>query len=112
MIRRQLAPYRTTSGSLLNTLTSCGAKIRNAEDTKARKTALKKLARHTACSARSGRFAPRFCPTSVAAADPSPQEGRVEKITIRIATVYPAVAWLPKDWTIRTITSQLAVAIR
>src|ERR1051326_8655366 len=97
MIRRQLAPYRITSGSFVNTPTNCGAKIRNADETNARNTALKKLARHTDCSARSGCFAPRFCPTSIAAADPSPHEGRVEKITMRMATVYPAVAWLPKD---------------
>jgi len=42
---------------------------------------LYKPVRHTACSARSGFPAPRFWPTSVAAALLSPHEGRIAKTT-------------------------------
>ena len=41
-------------------------------------------------------FAPRFWPTSVAAAFDMPQDGRSAKMTMRIAIVYPATAARPK----------------
>jgi hypothetical protein len=43
--------------------------------------------RHTEASARSGSFAPRFCPSSVAAALESPHAGRIAKTMMRIAIV-------------------------
>ena len=42
---------------------------------------------HTACSARSGFFAPNACPTIVAAALASPHAGRIAKITVRMPIV-------------------------
>src|SRR5581483_2923155 len=68
-------------------------------------------ASHTDDSARSGRPAPRFWPTSVAAAFARPHAGSSAKITIRIAMVYAATALLPNDAIVRTRTTQLVVAI-
>ncbi len=48
--------------------------------------------RHTAASARPGSPAPRFCPTSVAAALDMPQAGISVNIITRIAIVAPATA--------------------
>jgi hypothetical protein len=48
--------------------------------------------RHTAASARSGSPAPRFCPTSVAAALDMPQAGIRVNIMMRIVIVAPATA--------------------
>ena len=58
-------------------------------------------------SARSGFEAPRFCPTSVAAALLNPHDGKITKIIIRTAIVYPATATLPNELTMRTKTIQL-----
>ena len=57
----------------------------NTTPTSPRKTMLKTPVRQTELSARSGRRAPRFCPTRVAAAFDKPHAGSSEKITIRIA---------------------------
>ena len=43
-------------------------------------------ASHTARSLRSGRFAPRFCPTSVAAAEQMPHEGISANRMMRMAS--------------------------
>ncbi len=50
----------------------------------------------TAFSALSGLPAPRFWPTSVAAALAIPHAGRIVKMIMRMAIVYPARATLPK----------------
>ena len=47
-------------------------------------------------SALSGKPAPRFCPTRVAAALLMPQAGKSAKRRIRMAMVYPARAAAPK----------------
>src|SRR4051794_30202403 len=67
---------------------------------------------HTLFSALSGSFAPRFWPTSVAAALLNPQAGNRKKERIRNAIVYPAMASLPKPAMILARKSQLAVAIK
>ena len=51
--------------------------------------------RHTDASARSGRAAPRFWPTSVAAALDMPHAGISVNIMMRMAMVAPATASLP-----------------
>ena len=69
-------------------------------------------ATQTLRSARSGSSAPRFCPTSAAAAEANPQAGSIVKISRRIETVYPATAASPKLATIRIRKTQLAEATR
>ena len=58
-------------------------------------------ARHTDVSARSGWPAPRFWPTSVAAAFDSPHDGISTNMMMRITMVQPATATLPNDAMIR-----------
>jgi hypothetical protein len=55
--------------------------------TTSRKTVLKTPASQAERSARSGLFAPRFWPTRVAAALARPHEGRMAKMTRRMAMV-------------------------
>ena len=66
---------------------------------------------NTEVSARAGCLAPRFCPTSVAAALLRPHDGRMTKMMIRIAIVYPARAAEPKVLTMRTSPIQLVCAM-
>ena len=59
------------------------------------------MARHTDASARSGCLAPRFCPTSVAAAFDSPHDGIRTNMMMRITIVQAATATLPNEAMIR-----------
>ena len=65
----------------------CGAAAMKITPIVPRKIAPIAPAVHAARSARSGFLAPRFCPTSVAAALASPKEGRMAKMTSRMAMV-------------------------
>ena len=76
----------STAISLLMKLTIGLAATRNNTETNAIKTALYFAAVHTDCSARFGYSAPRFCPTSVAAALLMPHAGSKKNNNIRIAT--------------------------
>ncbi len=69
----------------MNSPTSGPGIAMNTSPASPRNTMLKTPVRHTELSARSGRRAPRFCPTKVAAAFDNPHAGNSEKITIRIA---------------------------
>ena len=63
-------------------------------------------------SALSTLFAPRFCPTNVEAALLRPHAGNNEKITILMATVYPATTLSPNSVIIRYNPTQLVVEIK
>ena len=73
--------------SLVNKLTNGPANTKKTTPTLTRKIMLYTPHSQTERSARSGRLAPRFCPTSVAAALLNHHAGSTEKITIRIAMV-------------------------
>ena len=87
--------------SALNGATIVPAKETKITVTSAMKAMFHAPVTHTARSARSGARAPRFCPTSVAAAFATPQAGRMMKMTMRIAITYPASTTLPKVARIR-----------
>src|SRR5437867_1887812 len=84
------------------------AQTKNNKETNAIKIALYFAVFHTDSSARSGCLAPRFWPTSVAAALLKPKAGKIKNTIQRIATVYPATAVLPKPVMILVIAIQLA----
>jgi len=57
------------------------------DSTEPRKAIFQKPVRHTALRARSGRCAPRFCPTRVAAALLNPRKVKIAKMTMRMLIV-------------------------
>ena len=77
-----------------------------------RKARLYRQVIQTDFSARSGRPAPRFWPTRVAAALLIPQEGRMANAIMRMPTVYPATGALPNPDRIRMSPSQLVMLIK
>src|SRR4051812_37454946 len=110
MIRSPLIATGATVGSVVKIATIAGANATNTAPRTARNTMLKNAARQTDASARSGFMAPRFWPTSVAAAFDKPHDGSSANTTIRMAMVQLATATLPKVLTIRTTPTQLLVA--
>jgi len=76
MICRQMVPMRNTAGSVVNNETICGARPTEITPRVVMKIVLYSVARQADFAARSGLPAPRFCPTSVAAAFPIPQAGK------------------------------------
>src|SRR5437588_12417692 len=86
-----------TAGSSVNTATTAGATATNTTASTPRTPALYAQVRHTEASARSGLPAPRFWPTSVAAAFDKPHDGISTNIRMRTAIVHAATATLPND---------------
>ena len=111
-IWRQSVPWLTAMGLLVKNLISGSPKKKNMTATKAKKHSAKNALRHTDFAARSGCFAPRFCPVSVAAALAIPQAGNIVKMQIRIAVKYPAVASTPDSAIIFAKNIQLQLPIR
>ena len=100
-----------TSGSCVKSGINHGALMINNTEINVRKTILKKAERQTDSSARSGWPPPRFCPTSVDAAEAIPHAGRTVKIIIRMPMEYPATAASPKSAMMRRINNQLVVVM-
>ncbi|MNY62258.1 hypothetical protein D3C86_1990470 [compost metagenome] len=74
-------------GSCVNKLITLSAVKRNKIPNDPKNSMLKNAVLQTDRSALSGKPAPRFCPTNVAAAFAIPQAGMMAKITTRIAIV-------------------------
>src|SRR2546421_4070325 len=111
MMRSPRLATDATSGSFVNVDTRTPASVTNVSPTTAKNMTLYRHACQTDASARSGLPAPRFWPTSVAAALASPHAGRRAKSTMRIAIVYPASAALPNDARMRISATQLVVTM-
>ncbi len=90
-----------TSGSCVNHPTTISAKTTNTTASAPSTPTLNQHARHTDVSARSGLPAPRFWPTSVAAAFDNPHDGISTNMMILITIVHAATATLPNDAMIR-----------
>ena len=101
MMRSPSVAIGTTSGSCVNHPTTTSAKITNSTPSTPRTATLNQHARHADDSARSGWPAPRFCPTSVAAAFDSPHDGISTNMMIRMTIVQAATDTLPNDAMIR-----------
>ena len=84
---KQDTPYGTTSGSVVNIPISRSANVTKMIATTPRKHMFAKPVTHTERYARAGFPAPRFCPTSVAAALLMPHDGSIAKMMIRSAIV-------------------------
>ena len=84
MMRRLRIPTDNTSGSVVKKRMISCAKSRNTTVTTAINIMFHIPVNHTARSARSGFRAPKFCPTSVAAALLKPHDGRMTKMTTRM----------------------------
>ena len=84
----------------------CGANATKNPVTAAMKAMFQTLVSQTARSARPGRPAPRFWPTSVAAAFESPQHGRITKSATRTAITQPATESVPKPAMMRMSRTQ------
>ena len=86
-----------TSGSCVNQPTTTSAKTTNRTPSTPSTATLNQQARQADVSARSGWPAPRFWPTSVAAAFDSPHDGISTNMMIRMTMVQAATATLPND---------------
>ncbi len=84
MIRNDCTPQAATASSFVKQRIIGSAKNKKTKVTKLMKMALYFAASFTLSSARSISFAPRFCPTSVAAALLNPHAGKMKKMTLRI----------------------------
>lgn len=94
-MRRQVAPTVTTSGEGLKARIMASAQMRaGMEPANIRHTATPAASR-AARSALAGRPAPRFCPTRVAEAFPTPKPSTLTVRPMRLATPYPAQASMP-----------------
>ena len=85
MICKARAPYCTTASSFEKKRMMGFEKKVKSTITKLIKIALYLAVRKTLCSARSICFAPKFCPTNVAAALLNPQAGKIKNTTFLIA---------------------------
>ena len=85
-------PIATTAASSVNRPTIASCQMKKSTETARVKAMFIQPIRQTAASARSDLPAPRFCPTSVAAALDMPQAGISVNIMMRIAIVAPATA--------------------
>src|SRR5437868_8924616 len=94
-MRRHKVPALTASTSCVKKPTSTWPKKKKTTATSAKKQSARNAVRQTDLSALSGCPAPRFCPTSVAAALARPHAGKMVKMQIRMAVPYPEVAALP-----------------